>query len=217
MAFSETVYGGSTQEFPSDSGHQPDILVEATPRGSSSLEDDTILISRIQAGDREALAILYERYLPSIWRYVYSRLRGNEAASRDVVSETFLAAIQGIGRLDAASTHVAGWLSGIARHKLVDHWRRSTPQIGMQDPDLSMQEADPVAMMDASDTRQAVGKAMESMDDLERVVLEWKYLEGLTVREMAERLGRTEKATEGILYRARLAFRTHYQKATRSV
>lgn len=203
------------EEFLSDSGRLPDIIVEATPTGPSGVEDDSTLISRIQAGDPEALTILYGRYLPAVWRYVYSRLCGNEAASQDVVSETFLAAIQSIGRLDGASTNVAGWLSGIARHKLADHWRRSAPHVGMHDLDLPGQEVDSVSASDASDTRQAVSRAMGCMDDLEGVVLQWKYLEGLTVREMAERLGRTEKATEAILYRARIAFRAHYQKATR--
>ncbi len=95
------------RESLSDSGNKFDILVETSlARGSSDLESDPVLISRIQTGDREALMTLYERYLPSVWRYVYSRL-GHEAASHDVVSETFLAMIQNIGQLDAASTNVA--------------------------------------------------------------------------------------------------------------
>jgi RNA polymerase sigma factor (sigma-70 family) len=45
------------------------------------------------------------------------------------------------------------------------------------------------------------------MPDEERQVLEWKYLEELAVAEIAERLGRTEKAVEALLYRARRSFR----------
>jgi len=178
------------------------------------LESDPVLISRIQTGDREALATLYERYLPSVWRYVYSRLSGHEAASRDVVSETFLAMIQSIGRLDAASTNVAKWLSGVARHKLADHRRRSAPQVAAQDLELPEQEINPAVAMDALEMRQAVGQAMDRMDDLQRIALEWKYIDGLTVREIAEQLGRTEKATEAILYRARGAFRAQYKRIT---
>lgn len=165
-------------------------------------------------GDREALAALYERYLPSVWRYVCSRLRGHEAASRDVVSETFLAMVQNIGRLDAASTNVAKWLSGVARHKLADHWRRSNPQVAEKDLELPEQGIDPAVAMEALEMRQAVGQAMDRMDDLQRMALEWKYIEGLTVREIAEQLGRTEKAIEGILYRARAAFRAEYKRTT---
>jgi len=179
------------------------------------LASDSVLISRVQTGDRQALATLYERYLPSVWRYVYSRLGGDEAACRDVVSETFLAMIQNIGRLDAAPANVAKWLTGVARHKLVDHWRRSDSQTAPLDTELSEPQVDPSEAVDASELRQAVGQAMDRMDDLQRLTLEWKYLEGLTVREMAARLGRTEKAIEGILYRSRIAFKAQYKRITR--
>jgi len=175
------------------------------------LESDPALISRIQAGDREALATLYERYLPSVWRYVHSRL-GREAASRDVVSETFLAMVQGIGRVDAASTNVAKWLNGVARHKLADHWRRSPPQAAAQGAEVPERQTGPAVAMDALEARQAVGEAMARMDDLQRVALEWKYLDGLTVRQIAGQLGRTEKAVEAILYRARAAFKAEYRR-----
>ena len=177
------------------------------------MESDPVLISRIQTGDREALATLYERYLPSVWRYVYSRL-SHEAASRDVVSETFLAMIQNIGRLDAASTNVAKWLSGVARHKIADHWRRSARPVAAQDLELPEQETNPAVAMDALEMREAVGQAMDRMDDLQRIALEWKYIDGLTVREIAEQLGRTERAIEAILYRARGAFRAQYKRIT---
>jgi len=177
------------------------------------LESDPVLISRIQTGDREALAILYERYLPSVWRYVHSRL-SHEAASRDVVSETFLAMVQNIGRLDGASTNIAKWLSGVARHKLADHWRRSARPPAAQDVEVPQQAANPAVAMDALEVRQAVGQAMNAMDDLQRTALEWKYIDGRTVREIAGRLGRSEKAVEAILYRARAAFRTQYKRIT---
>lgn len=179
------------------------------------MTSDQVLISRVQTGDCEALATLYKRYSPSVWRYVYSRLGGDEAASRDVVSETFLAMIQSIGRRNAAPANVAKWLTGVARNKLVDHWRRSTSQVAAHDTELTERQACPAEATDTSEIRQAVGQAMDRMDDLQRLTLEWKYLEGLTVREMAARLGRTEKAIEGILYRSRIAFKAQYKRITR--
>jgi RNA polymerase sigma-70 factor (ECF subfamily) len=203
------------QKFLSDFGDKLDILVEASlKKGISRLKSDSVLISQIQTGNRDALAILYERYFPSVWRYVFSRLGGHEAASRDVVSETFLAMIQNIGRLNAASTNVAKWLSGVARHKLADHWRRSSHQMAPLDMELPKQKINPAAAANALAIRQAVGQAMDRVDDPQRIVLEWKYIDGLTVREIAERLERTEKAIEGILYRARAAFRMQYKRIT---
>jgi RNA polymerase sigma-70 factor (ECF subfamily) len=157
---------------------------------------------------------LYERYMPSIWRYAFSRLAGDDSVARDVVSETFLAVLQSLGRAGEAPDDVARWLSGVARHKLADHWRRSRPQkqIDEDGADPPDHGSDPVAAMDASETRRAVGEVMAGMEDAQRIALEWKYIEGLTVREMAGRLGCTEKAVEAILYRARAVFKAQYKR-----
>jgi DNA-directed RNA polymerase specialized sigma24 family protein len=53
---------------------------------------------------------------------------------------------------------------------------------------------------------------MDRLADEERLVLEWKYLDRLAVRDMADRLGRTEKSVESILYRARRSFRSAWER-----
>jgi RNA polymerase sigma-70 factor (ECF subfamily) len=199
-------------EFMRDFTDKFDILVVevSLTKGSSRLQSDQILILRIQAGDRDALAILYERHLPSVWRYVYSRLGGRESASCDVVSETFMAMVQSIERLDATGTDLAKWLSGVARNKLADHWRRTARETTSRDLEPPEQETGHAADIDALDIRHTVGLAMDRIEDMHRVVLELKYLDKLTVREISQRLGRSEKAVEGILSRARAAFKTRY-------
>ena len=178
------------------------------------METDAALIALARSGDRNALATLYGRYLPTVWRYVYSRLRGDEPACRDVVSETFLGAIENLGAMDASSSGVAAWLTGIARHKLLDHWRKAgrLPPADREPPGGT---PDPATALEAAETRRTVGQVMDRLDPLERVALEWKYMDGLSVREIAGRLARTEKAAEDILRRARLAFRSEFQRLTR--
>jgi RNA polymerase sigma-70 factor (ECF subfamily) len=199
-------------EFMRDFTDKFDLLVVevSLTKGSSRLQSDHILILRIQAGDRDALAILYERHLPSVWRYVYSRLGGRESASCDVVSETFMAMVQSIERLDATGTDLAKWLSGVARNKLADHWRRTARETTSRDLEPPEQETGHAADIDALDIRHTVGLAMDRIEDMHRIVLELKYLDKLTVREISQRLGRSEKAVEGILSRARAAFKTLY-------
>ena len=58
-----------------------------------------------------------------------------------------------------------------------------------------------------AETRAAVARVMVALEDEHRLVLEWKYVEGLSVRAMAQRLGRTEKAVEALMFRARAEFR----------
>jgi RNA polymerase sigma factor (sigma-70 family) len=70
---------------------------------------------------------------------------------------------------------------------------------------------DPSAPLEVEETRIDVLRVLDEMPDRQRVVLEWKYLDGLRVREIAERLGESEKAVETVLYRARREFRRLFE------
>ena len=178
---------------------------------------DTELIQAIRAGDETALEAIYHRYLPSVWRYACSQLAGNVPSAEDVVSETFLAAVRQIRGLRPEGGSVGGWLVGIARHKIADlRRRRGRERLSDADPaetGLPCPGApDGAAAMETAETRASVKQAMDALADDERLALGWKYLDGLSVREIALRLGRTEKAAEAVLYRARNAFRTAFER-----
>jgi RNA polymerase sigma-70 factor (ECF subfamily) len=178
---------------------------------------DPELIHAIQAGDETALDALYRRYLPSVWRYACSQLAGSVAAAEDVTSETFLAAVRQIGRLSPDGGSVVGWLLGIARHKVADVRRRrgreKTVQAGpLVDPPGPPADDGPAAL-ESAETRASVRRIMDTLADDQRLALEWKYLDGLSVRQIARRLNRTEKAVEAVLYRARNAFRAAFDRA----
>ena len=183
--------------------------------------NDGDLVRAIQSGDRAALATLYRRYLGGIWRYVHAHLPQDSAATEDLVSETFLAAMESLRTYDAAKGEVAGWLLGIARNKLHDHLRRNARRDDSAPPEAATAVLSKTTTAEAhlirAETRDAVLRTLDALADEERLVLEWKYVESLSVREIAARLARTEKAVEAILYRARTSFRTAYgREQTRS-
>ena len=179
---------------------------------------DADLIRAVQSGDAAALETLYRRYLPSVWRYAFARLRGDTAAVEDVVSETFLAAVRQVNRLTPEGGSVAGWLIGIARHKIGDLWRhrrRVHSGGGAEDrAEATPGGIDPAAPLESAETRHRVAEVLDTLPDDQRVALEWKYVEKLSVREIADRMGRTEKAAETVLYRARKAFRETYEQSS---
>jgi RNA polymerase sigma-70 factor, ECF subfamily len=166
------------------------------------LPADQELIRRVREGDSDAVAELYERYAPVVWRYVFARMRQDSHAGQDVLSETFLAAIRGL-KSGAAAENVAGWLTGIARNKLAD-WHRQRGESARHENAAAIEE---------TSSSSVVADVLDGLPPEERVILEWKYLDRCTVREIAQRLGRTEKAVEGLLYRARNAFRAAYETA----
>jgi RNA polymerase sigma-70 factor (ECF subfamily) len=169
------------------------------------LPTDQELISRVRKGDSGAVAELYERYAPVVWRYVLARMGRDTHVGQDVLSETFLAAIRGL-KNGATAENVAGWLTGIARNKLAD-WHRHRQRGELASPEAEL------AIEETGSGGSVVADVLEGLPPEERVVLEWKYLDRCTVREIAKRLGRTEKAVEALLYRARNAFRTAYETA----
>jgi RNA polymerase sigma-70 factor (ECF subfamily) len=172
---------------------------------------DAELIQRSQAGDRAALQALYERYLPAVWRYAYARSRGNVHLAEDVVSEAFLALVRSIGKLQPDSGPLGGWLIKVAANRLIDQHRRGR-LMGPMAPTDSQALADSAEPAEVLERREYVARALERLPDEERMVLEWKYVESLAVREIAGRLGRTEKAVESVLYRARRAFKSECER-----
>ena len=165
---------------------------------------DRELIERIHCGDDEAVAELYGRYAPLVWRFLAARLRGDVHRAQDVHSETFLAAMQAL-RGGKSPRSVAAWLTGIARNKVADCLRQQSRS------QESRQEFADQSAQGHFENAEAVADVLDSLPDDERLVLEWKYLDRLTVREIAARLGRTEKAVESLLFRARKAFRDEYK------
>jgi RNA polymerase sigma-70 factor, ECF subfamily len=177
---------------------------------------DAELLRSVQGGDLTAWERLYQRYLPTVWRYAYLQTGGDRHLAEDVVGETFLALVRHITTLAPGDGNLSGWLIAVARNKLGDH-RRSTARaataakaIGGDGTHVSAGCA-PEAAMESAETRRRVLAVLDSLVADERLVLEWKYIEDLSVGQIAGRLGRTEKAVESVLYRARRSFRSLYQ------
>jgi RNA polymerase sigma-70 factor (ECF subfamily) len=151
-----------------------------------------------------ALLALYDSALPEVYGYLVSRC-GDAALAEDLTSDTFLAAVT--ARADSPCT--IGWLIGIARHKLTDHWRWKARQEVLLDS-----VAEDLDGEDPWDTQIDVLRARAVLDKLaiqHRAALTLRYLDGCSVAETAELLGRTVHATEALLVRARRAFRHDYE------
>ncbi|MDQ6837558.1 MAG: RNA polymerase sigma factor [Actinomycetota bacterium] len=150
------------------------------------------------------LLALYDRALPQVYGYLMMRC-GDRGVAEDLTSETFLAVAA--GRQDAPVT--IGWLIGVARHKLVDHWRWQTRQERL----LQAVEGSSIEADDPWDVQLERWRAHEVLSRLSpqhRAALTLRYLDGLSVPEAATVLDRSVGATEALLVRARREFRHVY-------
>lgn len=151
---------------------------------------------------------LYDEALPTVFGYLLSRC-GSVTVAEDLTSETFLAAVTAV-RNGPAPLSVP-WVVGIARHKLVDHWRAK----GREDARLALVSAQPDVDDDPWDVRLDALRAQQTLDALSathRGVLVLRYLDDLPVPAVAAALGRTRQATEVLISRARAAFRREYEQ-----
>jgi len=174
---------------------------------------DVELLYGARRGDAEAWRTLYARYLPFVWRQAHTLL-GDPHAAEDVTSEVMLALLRNIDNLESEVPKLGGWLRTVVRCKVADHQRaliRARNKMAVAAGRLAAEDAQtqpaPSVPLEVVETKSRVHLALDALPERQRVVLEWKYLDALSVREMAERLGETEKAVESVLYRARREFR----------
>jgi RNA polymerase sigma-70 factor, ECF subfamily len=152
---------------------------------------------------------IYRVALPQVYGYLLPRC-GSAAVAEDLTSETFLAAVNASrqGSLSEVST---AWLVGVARHKLVDYWRR----LEREQRSLAAAEATVVDVDDPWDEwldTEAAYAALAHLSIPQRSALTLRYLDGLSVADVAAHLGRTVHGTETLLARSRAALRRRYQE-----
>lgn len=152
---------------------------------------------------------LYDDALPQVYGYLLPRC-GNASVAEDLTAETFLAAVAAVRRETVPRLTIA-WLVGVARHKLVDHWRRQA----REDRKLALAADEESGVEDPWDAHLDAARAHEVLARLgphHRAALTLRYLDGLPVVAVADHLGRTVHATEALLVRARAAFRRAYSE-----
>jgi len=149
---------------------------------------------------------LYDASVDDVYSYLRSRV-GERTLAEDLTQDVFLA-----GARRAAAGHAVdvAWLIAVARNKAVDHWR----QQGRRERKLHLVErAEPEPAIGTVDPTVAE-EVLDELGPIYRAALVLRHVDGLSVPEVADHLGRTVAATEQVLSRARAAFRRSYQERT---
>jgi RNA polymerase sigma-70 factor (ECF subfamily) len=152
----------------------------------------------------------------ALYEFVHYRVGGDRATAEDLVQDSFLVALQRMDSFDGRSS-LHTWLCGIAKNKIRAH-RRKRRAVPL--PDL-LEAADtqifeiladveraplPEWVLERKETAALVGATLSSLPPAYRQALLDKYVEGQSVLQMAESRGKSHKATESMLGRARVAF-----------
>ena len=161
----------------------------------------------------DAFAVFYEQAFPEVYRYVFRAVLGNRALAEDLTQETFVTVVAAVhdGR---AEIHSMPWMIAVARHKLIDHYRHAECEqrrltslwssgSGRVDDDLDD--------LDVQDPDHAI-ELLRNLLPAHRLVLVLRYLDDLSVNEIARSLGRSVRATESLLVRARRELARNYRE-----
>ncbi|MBI4729939.1 MAG: sigma-70 family RNA polymerase sigma factor [Acidobacteria bacterium] len=157
------------------------------------------LIQRAQGGDRDAFGELYRLHQASVFRL--ARFHLSVPVAEDAVAETFLRAWKGLPRYRDTGAPFVSWLYGIARHVVADLVRervRLEPRAEL--PDLAAPEP-------ATDDRIVIAAALAKLPEEQRLVIELKFLAGLTNDEVGRALGKSPGAVNTQQWRALEALR----------
>ena len=186
------------------------------PAPPAPYDDDLALRARILRGDRRAAEAFFERHVDALFEFVHYRARGDRGVAEAVVQESFLTAFEGLAGYEGRSS-LHTWLCGIAKNKLRAYRRKKRPiplddLLDRVDPEIDMilmgieTEEIPDAVLERRETRELVGATLSSLPPDYRRALLQKYVEDLSVAEIASQAGKGKKAVESTLFRARAAF-----------
>jgi RNA polymerase sigma-70 factor, ECF subfamily len=184
----------------------------AAPRGDALASEEAILLDAVLKKDRKATAEFVSRYADPVYGYVSQRLAPRADLVEDLVQEVFLVALQKLDTF-AGKSSVLGWLLGIARHKVEDLYR-----VRLREPESfsaveDTSNSDPVTlpefdeMIDRARAQEKTQRILALLPEVYGLALLWRYWEEQSTKEMAAQTGKTEKAMERLLARARAHFR----------
>lgn len=179
---------------------------------------DLALARRLIAGDESAFDEFFAGYFPRLYRFARVRLGGNEDAAEDVVQTTLIKALDKL-RTYRGEAELFTWLCTFCRREIAAWFERTgrTADVSLADdrPETRavldaitvLSRDDPGTELDRRELSRLVQGVLDRLPARYGDALEWRYIEGLPVQDVAQRLGLGYKAAESLLARARQAFR----------
>ena len=178
---------------------------------------DKLLAKRILDGDEKAFDEFFNANAAPLYRFVHARLGGRDAEHvEDLTQATLLRAISRLETYRGESSLLT-WMCSVSRGEISDFHRRRNREPQRTGLDEETEGGHhPDAELTRKDLAAEVHAVLDALPHPYGNVLEWKYIEGLSAREIADRLGLTTKAAESSLTRAREAFRSLFDRRART-
>ncbi|MFK7959686.1 MAG: RNA polymerase sigma factor [Phycisphaerales bacterium] len=153
-------------------------------------DEDLLLMHRVSTGDEDAISELYDRFGTLVFKVAW-QFHPSHAEAEDAVHEIFIRLWQTADRFDPRRAKLVTWVMLIARRHLIDRLRRRSarPRPGTLEDDLiGSTDAGPDDGSARDEIRKSLTARIEKLSELQRTVIERAYIQGYTLREIAEQL-----------------------------
>jgi RNA polymerase sigma-70 factor (ECF subfamily) len=187
---------------------EPPTVQPSRPDPSDPATEVWSLVERAKAGEAEAFGLLYDRYVDTVFRFVYFRV-GNRQLAEDLTSDTFLRALKRIGSFTWQGRDLGAWLVTIARNLVADHFKSgryrlevTTGDVMDADREDRGPEGSPEAAVVEHITNVALLTAVKQLNPEQQECIVLRFLQGFSVAETAKAMGKNEGAIKALQYRA---------------
>jgi RNA polymerase sigma-70 factor (ECF subfamily) len=188
--------------------------------------EDRRLVKRLLAHDREAFNAFFDGYFPRLYRFARTRLADQPDTTKEIVQVTLTKAIRKLATYRGEAA-LFTWLCTICRHEIAEHHERvarerrhvvlteDAPDIRAAVEAIAAPESDePESNFRRLETTRLIQVALDQLPANYGNALEWKYLYGYSVEEIAAKLGVGLEAAQSLLARAKRAFQEVYTTLT---
>ncbi|MEV4344180.1 ECF subfamily RNA polymerase sigma factor, BldN family [Actinoplanes sp. NPDC049596] len=196
----------STTSPPTEPSQQPKY--PARPDPGDAAAEVWALVERAQAGEAEAFGLIYDRYVDTVFRFVYFRV-GNRQLAEDLTSDTFLRALKRIGSFTWQGRDLGAWLVTIARNLVADHFKSGRYRLEVTTGDVldadredRGPEGSPESAVVDHITNVALLTAVKQLNPEQQECIVLRFLQGFSVAETAQTMGKNEGAIKALQYRA---------------
>ncbi|NMO50232.1 sigma-70 family RNA polymerase sigma factor [Actinoplanes sp. TBRC 11911] len=180
----------------------------ARPDPTDAAAEVWALVERAQAGEAEAFGLIYDRYVDTVFRFVYFRV-GNRQLAEDLTSDTFLRALKRIGSFTWQGRDLGAWLVTIARNLVADHFKSGRYRLEVTTGDVldadredRGPEGSPESAVVDHITNVALLSAVKQLNPEQQECIVLRFLQGFSVAETAQTMGKNEGAIKALQYRA---------------
>jgi RNA polymerase sigma-70 factor, ECF subfamily len=181
------------------------------------LENERLYIREAQNGDKESFAVIYNHYVPQIYRFIFFRV-SSKTIAEDLTHESFLSAWKSIGNYTQKNLSISSWLYRIARNKVIDHYRTKKNNTSIDTDDFNesilgfYEQEDLDIALDINHIKSLINLLKTEYKE----VIIMKYIEDLSHKEIAKTLDKSEGAIRLIQHRAIKSLKELYARSRKN-